>query len=90
LRSHDSDMNPVMKIVIARVPVVSDNERLLAAGLTPNSSEKIGMTGCTQYSNENVPNPAAKSAMLARKSVLVAILLSVHLRERSCRPVRTL
>src|SRR5450759_3314501 len=73
LRSHDSARKPVMKIVTARVPVVSDNERLLAVGLTPNSSEKIGMTGCTQYINENVPNPAAKSATWARRMVLVDI-----------------
>ena len=48
------------KMVTARVPVVSDNDRLLAAGLIPNSSEKIGITGCTQYIKENVPNPQQK------------------------------
>src|SRR3974390_2702235 len=73
LRSHKSDMKPVTKITTASVPVVIDSERLLATGPIPNSSEKIGMTGCTQYISENVPNPAAKRTTWARRSVLFDI-----------------
>src|SRR3974390_1106599 len=82
LRSHKSDMKPVTKIMTASVPVVSDSERLLAAGPIPNSSEKIGMTGCTQYINENVPNPAAKRAKWAGLSVLFDIGSSAGLRSK--------
>ncbi len=47
-RPNRSETAAAQKIATARKPVESESDRELAAGLTPKSCEKIGISGCTQ------------------------------------------
>jgi hypothetical protein len=63
LRPNVSDNELMINIDPARKAVVSESARLLAAALTPNSREKTGSNGWTQYRRANVEKPAASIAI---------------------------
>ncbi|VWC02419.1 hypothetical protein BDO18943_04899 [Burkholderia dolosa] len=48
------------------MPVDSDRDSELDAAPTPNSRANAGSSGCTQYSSENVENPARNNANAIR------------------------
>src|SRR6266436_3971906 len=74
-RPHASEMDPATRIDTASRPVVSDSDRLLAAGLTWNSRENTAISGCTQYSSANVENPAMNTATFVRRNAGVPRLI---------------
>jgi hypothetical protein len=51
---------------IASVPVATDSDRLLCAGVSPNSSDSSGISGCTQYSKAKQEKPPKNNARLLR------------------------
>ena len=55
----------------AMAAVGKDSERLAAAGLTPKTSEKTGIIGCTQYSSAEVELPAQEKASVVRRDAAV-------------------
>jgi len=67
LRWIDSDSSPANRIANASSSVDTDSTKLVCAGVRPKSCASSGISGCTQYSSENVENPAANSARLARR-----------------------
>src|SRR5579864_1835735 len=67
-RPHASESAPAIRTDAARKAVVSESERLLVAALTPNSREKTGSSGCTQYSSAKVEKPAENNARLVRRN----------------------
>ncbi len=48
LRPIASDSGPVNSSPTASIPVATESEILLAAGVTPNSCDSTGRMGCTQ------------------------------------------
>jgi hypothetical protein len=60
-----SEIEPKSNILIAKVQVVTDNDRLATAGEIPNSLDKNGIKGCVLYKIAKVLKPPANSAILA-------------------------
>lgn len=65
LRSMASDISPAISNVNARMPVVSNNDRLLARGEISNAHENSGVSGCTLYKDLDVAKPAVNNTILA-------------------------
>ena len=62
LRPKRSEINPVNSSPIAKAMVEKDSGKLLSVGETAKNLAKIGIIGCTQYSDENDANPAKNKA----------------------------
>ena len=62
LRPKRSEINPVKSSPVAKAMVEKDKGKLLSVGETAKNFAKIGIIGCTQYSDENEANPAKNKA----------------------------
>src|SRR4051812_46155664 len=71
LRPNASDRLLAISVPKASAIDGMDSARLEAAGPIPNSREKAGIIGCTQYSRAKVAKPAQSSAILVRRNSTV-------------------
>ncbi|MMZ65955.1 hypothetical protein D1872_284020 [compost metagenome] len=70
-RPRASDNVPINNIVMAIATVETESVRLDCAGVMANASLISGMSGWRLYNSANVTNPAANSARLMFRNVLV-------------------